>query len=182
MGETIGKAFEDFRRIVLENSHRIIGTIRNWNNSMGFYYDRIIVWNGEKGEPETIDLGIDTLNVGGVSIDVESEAYKAYRKYVAKLQKKLKRENFRRDILELLHHGKFTAGRIVKFLDKYGKQSAKYNTIHNLLMVKNFRSGFRKSLAGQVIGWLKTPASKQKYAFPLSEKQFESICRYTFYR
>lgn len=48
-------------------------------------------------------------------------------------------------------------------------------TFYKLLVTKNFKSEFRRSLANQVLEWARTPISERKYRSPLSEKQLESL-------
>lgn len=168
------ETISDYRQVIETNKDRIIATHRWWNNSMYHYEDSIVVWNFDKSEAETVHLGIDTFDAIRFTVDVNTDAFKAYIKHRDKMLRQLKHKEFRRKALEYSHHGLMTAGRIVKFLDTVG-ENARYHTLHKLLTVKNFRSKFRHSLCSQVLAWIKTPARLRKYSFPLSQKQFDSI-------
>jgi hypothetical protein len=163
----------DYKKIIEENQHRIVGVRRYWNNSMHLYSDSIVVWDFDKKDIEVIQLGADILDAIKVKIDENGEAFKAYGEQLRNNRESLRRSIAKDSLLQYVHHGLITANKIVRFLNSLSD----YNRVplSRLLKTKKFRNKFRQNICEQVLTWIRKRPKDRKFNFPLSPKQLDCI-------
>ena len=163
---------EEHAGLVLEDREK------NGYDDSDFY---VVVWNEEKSEPE--DVFYKTTRAwtypNGARVDATPEIRAKYDAWLAEQRLKREIENAEhyahrtadladvtglspQQVMELEEtYNPTRIPDLFKLLDSYGRG--------------RLRSDFRKSLAKQVIEWLRTPKAKRAYPSPLSPRQLDWV-------
>lgn len=157
--------FHAYRGYVLKvNSHYNSSMDMEWTTATVAIYD-------ENGNFSVIETGCDSAAVDASdAIKADYAAYLARKQRVFYIQKKLNERSSYRNAAKKANLGSmFVAKDLEKACGMYYPDVIKLLTSH---ANNRLRSGFRKSLAEQVMNWV---TGERKYGRPLSPKQFASL-------